>query len=479
MNSNELTQAILDVLETSNTFSRSRMNQEQFFIIHRFSALIFSLCSHVLNFTYASNIEFDITSPSEGHGNFTFDLDASQAQMYIRLPENPEDSLETLRILVHYDRGFSEQSQYFIQTLSFSYEEMYSAFLTTSYDFSLYLSKVVHDVVFSNYFFSGFLDENLDEITSEYELHCRTLPIRNALNCIESLEIESYEGKPSVIAISLFPENGTGNLSLSDPEFLQSKKTRVLFSAPEHVLCFGADGVIRDLEVLDRCPTVLRNSGTFLTPIPFELLSLARHSRDNNTLTFSLSQNRETYVFLGGELIALRHKQEWKLFPLNTFMDEILEGVLLLCASDEDEDWLAFVVFLGALAMSLRNRRSGGLLVVVPDEDFVEAEFNIFKDSKSDLDNVYHQFLSGREIGDIDLSLVCNAASIDGACFFDLNRTFISFGNILNIGNFESESEGARTKAAEFASLHALAIKISEDGTISVYREGKKTFEML
>jgi len=47
------------------------------------------------------------------------------------------------------------------------------------------------------------------------------------------------------------------------------------------------------------------------------------------------------------------------------------------------------------------------------------------------------------------------------------------FGVIVNTERLRSSSEGARTRAAEFTSRHAVSIKVSEDGQITLFNKGK------
>jgi hypothetical protein len=59
-----------------------------------------------------------------------------------------------------------------------------------------------------------------------------------------------------------------------------------------------------------------------------------------------------------------------------------------------------------------------------------------------------------------------------------LQRAIIRFGSILNTKAYKSGREGARTKAAEYASRYGIAIKISEDGPITIYRRFRKIYHV-
>jgi DNA integrity scanning protein DisA with diadenylate cyclase activity len=73
-------------------------------------------------------------------------------------------------------------------------------------------------------------------------------------------------------------------------------------------------------------------------------------------------------------------------------------------------------------------------------------------------------------------------ASIDGAIILDKNLNILSFGEIIleskNKENITSNADklifGARTTAAKEASFSGIAIKISEDSDIELFKNGEK-----
>ncbi|MBC9785876.1 hypothetical protein H1S01_15425 [Heliobacterium chlorum] len=70
-------------------------------------------------------------------------------------------------------------------------------------------------------------------------------------------------------------------------------------------------------------------------------------------------------------------------------------------------------------------------------------------------------------------------SSVDGSVILDSNFNILSFGELINSSGEVSPSEqGARTAAALAASKFGTAIKVSEDGNISVYHSQKKLMEI-
>jgi DNA integrity scanning protein DisA with diadenylate cyclase activity len=67
---------------------------------------------------------------------------------------------------------------------------------------------------------------------------------------------------------------------------------------------------------------------------------------------------------------------------------------------------------------------------------------------------------------------VCNAAALDGAVVIDGNGIVRGIGCIFGTGRVRTAAEGARTRAALFASKDGLALKISQDGEMSIFSNG-------
>jgi hypothetical protein len=92
----------------------------------------------------------------------------------------------------------------------------------------------------------------------------------------------------------------------------------------------------------------------------------------------------------------------------------------------------------------------------------------------------FDALLSGRTIQSLPRSVIVELASIDGAVVVDSKGTLLAFGAVLQPkkrGNLRT-TEGSRTKAAVGASNYGLAVKVSADGAITVYRGGNEFFEV-
>jgi DNA integrity scanning protein DisA with diadenylate cyclase activity len=82
---------------------------------------------------------------------------------------------------------------------------------------------------------------------------------------------------------------------------------------------------------------------------------------------------------------------------------------------------------------------------------------------------LYSRLFVGRPLCQLSPQLVCNAASLDGAIVIDGNGIVRGIGCIFEPQGVHTPAEGARTHAAMFASKDGVALKLSQDGEMSVF----------
>ena len=74
---------------------------------------------------------------------------------------------------------------------------------------------------------------------------------------------------------------------------------------------------------------------------------------------------------------------------------------------------------------------------------------------------------------------ILRLASLDGCTVIDAAGAVRNAGLIIDIpADYATAGEGARTAAASSVSSHGMAVKISQDGPISVYEAGKPVLVM-
>lgn len=90
----------------------------------------------------------------------------------------------------------------------------------------------------------------------------------------------------------------------------------------------------------------------------------------------------------------------------------------------------------------------------------------------------FDKALRAKRIQTLSRRLMVELASLDGAVVLDNQGSIVAYGAVLNprkkgkIG----PAEGSRTKAAIGASKYGIAVKVSSDGDITFFEDGKPFF---
>ena len=195
-----------------------------------------------------------------------------------------------------------------------------------------------------------------------------------------------------------------------------------------------------------------------------------RDSHKRKAITFLLTRRREILVILEGEIHFIKDALGWRIFAIDRFIDLLSE---LLWKNSKKrlskKHSFLFAMHLGVLCLSLRQRRRGGLFVITKRGAKLKEPHNPL----SPAEEFFQSLFSKRLIFDIPVSIMSNAAAVDGATLLSWYSRVKRFGWIINTEKLRSASEGARTRAAEYISFYGVAIKVSEDGQITLFANGK------
>jgi hypothetical protein len=187
-----------------------------------------------------------------------------------------------------------------------------------------------------------------------------------------------------------------------------------------------------------------------------------------------LRADRSIWVFDGGHPLFLRRTTRWKSVAFASFI-----GLL------EAHGRTTFEVAerLGHAALRLSMQGHGAVLAVAPGREALDGHLE-------DRDRYRPTGASQPPVHEEDLrrllpagemttpSSLARLARLDGATVIDRTGAVLAFGAIVRIGR--SRGEGARTAAARSLSHGAdLAMSVSQDGPISVFRDGERILEIL
>jgi len=135
---------------------------------------------------------------------------------------------------------------------------------------------------------------------------------------------------------------------------------------------------------------------------------------------------------------------------------------------------------LASLVSTIADLRFGALILIAADPQALPV--SVGNISSSPISKFLHESIRGRTIEE----LMRNNSAIgvltsDGLTAVDRNGVVLTAGEIIDLSGAkgESVSGGGRTQAARAASSFGLAIKISEDGPITLFQDGVEIMRLV
>ena len=253
-----------------------------------------------------------------------------------------------------------------------------------------------------------------------------------------------------------------------------------------HRLCDGINTVFlvsREGFLLDLIDIHDWNQATCWRPLPAP--TAARYNCHSiatlgGHLSLILTPNGEIKIFTQGSQVFSFLGGRWRLTDMAEKYHRWHRGV--------GDAGLAERMF--AAALNLAENRRGGLFVILDDPasaealvagadrlDQLPAPLSSPPYSKDQL----HYLLRHKRVLDLQPPVLESIARMDGAIVLDRAGNLLAFGAILRndaCGLNPPSAEGGRTTAAVAASAFGNVLKISEDGVLTYYREGKPVWEI-
>lgn len=267
-----------------------------------------------------------------------------------------------------------------------------------------------------------------------------------------------------------------------------------------HRLCDG----VRTVFVVDHQGDILRTTDlahwsdtvhgdlALPAPCPRHYVPHARATLRDDHVCLVLTPSQEIKVFAGGTMAFAFSDARWRLLDLPTKFETWRSAVGPTSPPDLAEK-------LFRVALNLAEDRHGALFVVlrdpansmarlIPPADRIVDE--VVADDPQDPDNAsprlakraLHHVVRGMRLDELDDSLIEALAGIDGAVVTDCEGRLLTFGAILRIGaethRVPRAVEGARTLAALASSFDGPALKVSEDGFLTMFLHGRRVWQI-
>jgi hypothetical protein len=210
-------------------------------------------------------------------------------------------------------------------------------------------------------------------------------------------------------------------------------------------------------------------------PPPARYKTHARATLCGGHVCMILTPNGEMKIFADGVQVFHFLDGRWRLTDAHRKYDLWKEAI-------RDTE-LAERLFTTAL--NLAEDRRGGLLVVLDDPEMAASlvsrtdllTSNHGQHAVAGAKDQFHYLLHRKRIMDLPSAVLETVARIDGGIVLDSRSNLLAFGAILQHPDltdvFPESIEGGRTTAAISASRFGNVLKISEDGLISFFQNGR------
>ena len=299
--------------------------------------------------------------------------------------------------------------------------------------------------------------------------------LEEAISTLCLLSHRRYEGRTPELAVCFGPSLGHGPRD-QDPvyfgrQFLTSKKTAVLLKGASYVIRCLRNGRVIDFVDLNsqnrtRPPPIIAPPDQFAT---------LAYSFSQGGLTTVLTPNGEVLIAIGVRTLFVWNASNWRLYPAHTLEARLMSELCVIWPTAKKALRKSIAGHCIISALSLRDDHFGALLVLAKDEDAVSMLTKSRQHKQSSIELLYSNLFVGRKLLAIAPRLLRNAAALDGAIVIDPTGIVRAIGCIFTTTGVKTKTEGARTKAALFASQMGVALKISQDGEITIYSASEAT----
>lgn len=208
-----------------------------------------------------------------------------------------------------------------------------------------------------------------------------------------------------------------------------------------------------------------------LCPFRYSMLSSAN---DNKEICINLNRNGEIIILVNGDLLYTKRRGKWQYYSNNTLYNMIKSKKLNIYAE------ISKNIYQSSLDVSFA--RCGGCIAIIEDEYIETVKTKVIKDGdcfdnpQNDKAKDLNEIVCGQKFHKLDRRIRMEILGIDGAVILDKQGNIITAGSIINIS--EASDDGARTAATKTLARYGIAIKISMDGEIKIYKNKENRIEL-
>lgn len=268
---------------------------------------------------------------------------------------------------------------------------------------------------------------------------------------------QQYEGKPIPAAIGFIPGDQTGVVSLRD--MCSECWSAVVSNGFDTLLTFNFEGKFLGYETINPPQVALHFS-------PYRLSAVANWATDGR-IALVLNRVGEILVFRDQQLLFARRGGQWHFLTHSPVITQM---------GRPDDKEVRKAVYATCLDASFA--RTGACIGIVTSNH--SNEWKTIAVSSSDHLSLAHStkakalapIVSAKKFQDLDRRLRQELVAIDGATLLDHKGNILAVGAILKIHG--GSTGGGRLAAAKALSALGVGIKVSQDGSIIGFHDGKE-----
>jgi len=314
-----------------------------------------------------------------------------------------------------------------------------------------------------------------ERVVAQYlaERHGLALNLGTWFSEFRLLAEQTYENKAMTFGCVLDPSSKTKcpTDAAFPSDYLARKKYRALSDGYRTAYKISKHGAVDSFFELSR----KAQKGVVFFPEWCEGLAAACKKK---RLGLALTRQGDIVVLYNSQLRFTYRFGKWQYWNHSHIVDLIRNAARVQKVKVTLVSGVVRAIYRGALDTSFR--RTGGLFVLLRRatdiHKLVKDGEAIDDPSRVAVDRAFDDALGGSKVQDMSRVALSDLVSLDGAAVISNSGKILAYGAILEPTKKgkTSGSEGSRTKAAIGASKFGLAVKVSSDGDITVYLDGKK-----
>lgn len=327
---------------------------------------------------------------------------------------------------------------------------------------------------------AGLFDEQI--VASHLKTrHLLALDLSEVFRELRRLAEQSYENKSISFGCLLEPSTKvpTTNQCSFPSQVLKWKRFRALSDGYRTAYRVSGSGKVVGFEDLES--SGLTSLGKHFYP---EWADCIAGASSGSVCGVCLTRQGDILVFDGGTLRFTYRFGKWQYWNHAHIIDLLKNRARAQRVPPATIGTVANSIYRAALDVSFR--RSGGLFVLLRNRKsarqmILEGDAIGKRQGRTDkslraVDEDFDAALPSQLIQKMPRRVMAELAGLDGAIVVDNQGTIVAYGAVLQPKRKgrTSSVEGSRTKAAVGASKYGIAVKVSSDGDIVFYEDGKK-----